>query len=421
MDANQQEPTEKVSLGFLILYGLANASALLAGMPVLRILVPAHVTALDVANSGNNLALVLGCGATGAFLGNPIGGALSDRTASRFGRRRPWIVAGSLVTACGLGLLAMSQSVISLALGWFLVQFFGNVLFAAQAAIQPDRIPVNQRGTTQSVLGLTSPIFLLGGTYFLGRVEDFRAGYIPLIVILLVMNAVFVFFYRETPVAKRDMPEFHWKSYLGSFLFNPKEQPIFAKAWVAWLVIWTGYTLGSGSFLFMYVQHIVGYESLFPGQAVKEGISNIGILQTLFGVPILLLIGVLSDRVKRRKIFVVLSVVVVGVGMGLLSLNLRWSTIVVVCVAIGVGFRIFFGLGAALMSEILPSAADRGKDLGVVNIASTIPQIVLPTVGAAVIYHWGLGNPIGYQVLFGGGLILSLLGAGLLYSMRSVR
>jgi MFS family permease len=171
----------------------------------------------------------------------------------------------------------------------------------------------------------------------------------------------------------------------------------------------------------MYVQHIVGYEILFAGQAVKEGISNIGILQTLFGVPVMLLVGVLSDRLKTRKIFVVLSVVLVAIGMGLLTMNLGWTALVVVCVAIGVGFRVFYGLGAALMSEILPSASDRGKDLGVVNIASTIPQIVLPGVGAAVIYTWGLTTATGYQVLFGGGLVLSLLGAVLLQSMRGVR
>lgn len=421
MVSSQQDPSEKVGLGFLVLYGLANASSILAVMPILSILIPAQVIAVDVANSANNLAFVLGLGATGAFLGNPIGGALSDRTLSRYGRRRPWIVVGSLATAGGLTLLAYSHTILWLAVGWFVVQFFGNVLFAAHAAVQPDRIPVNQRGTTQSILGLTSPVFLLGGTYFLGRVEDFRAGYFPVIGLLLIMNAAFVLYYQETPVRKEELPVFEWKTYLASFWFNPKRQPVFAKAWIAWLLIWTGYTLGSGSFLYMYVQYIVGYESLFVGHAVKEGISNIGVLQTLLGVPVLLLVGVLSDRLKVRKIFVVSSVGLVAIGIGLLTMSLSWAALVVVCVMIGVGFRVFYGLGAALMSEILPSASDRGKDLGVVNIASTIPQIVLPGIGAAVISAWGLASATGYQVLFGGGLVLSLLGAALLQSMRGVR
>ena len=421
MVSSQQEPSEKVGLGFLVLYGLANASAILAVMPILSILIPAQVIAVDVANSANNLAFVLGLGATGAFLGNPIGGALSDRTLSRYGRRRPWIMVGTLATAGGLLLLAYSHTILWLAIGWFVVQFFGNVLFAAQAAVQPDRIPIYQRGTTQSILGLTSPVFLLGGTYFLGRVKDFRAGYFPVIGLLLLMNAAFVLYYQEVPVCKEDLPIFKWKDYLVSFWFNPKKQPVFAKAWITWLLIWTGFTLGSGSFLYMYVQNIVGYESLFVGHAVKEGISNIGVLQTLFGVPVLLLVGVLSDKLKVRKIFVVSSVVLVAIGIGLLTMNLTWTALVVVCVVIGVGFRVFFGLGAALMSEILPSASDRGKDLGVVNIASTIPQIVLPGIGAAVIYTWGLASATGYQVLFGGGLVLSLLGAAILQSMRGVR
>ncbi|MDQ1300176.1 MAG: hypothetical protein QG637_93, partial [Chloroflexota bacterium] len=131
------EPTERVSLAFQVLLGLANASSLLAIMVVLSVLIPAQVSQVDPARAASNLALVLPLGALGALLGNPLGGALSDRTTSRFGRRRPWIVIGVLATAVGLLILAHIPTLVGLALGWFLVQFFGNVLLAAYAAIIP--------------------------------------------------------------------------------------------------------------------------------------------------------------------------------------------------------------------------------------------------------------------------------------------
>src|SRR5512137_835452 len=94
-----QEPTERVSLALQILLGLANASAVLAVLPVLTILIPAQVAQVDLERSATNLALVLPLGALGAMIGNPLAGALGDRTTSPMGRRRPWIVAGALATS----------------------------------------------------------------------------------------------------------------------------------------------------------------------------------------------------------------------------------------------------------------------------------------------------------------------------------
>ncbi len=97
-----QEPTERVSLAFQVLLGLASASVFLVIMVILSVLIPAQVSQVDPGRAATNLALVLPLGAAGALIGNPLAGALSDRTTSRFGRRRPWIVSGALATALGL-------------------------------------------------------------------------------------------------------------------------------------------------------------------------------------------------------------------------------------------------------------------------------------------------------------------------------
>jgi MFS family permease len=416
-----QEPTERVTLGFQILLGLANASTYLAVLPILTILIPAQVTQIDLINSASNLALVLSLGAVGALIGNPLGGALSDRTTAALGRRRPWIIVGTLATSAWLAILANSQSVLWLALGWFSVQLFGNMLFSAYGAILPDRIPVNQRGTTQAILSLISPIFMTLGAYYLGRVLDFRVGYYPVILVLLLCNVLFVGLYREIPLPKGSALPFRLRSFLASFWINPRQQPTFGLAWLAWLLIWTGYGLGTGGFLFLYIQNVTGYESVFPGHTVQEGLSNVQILQTLCGIPLMMLIGALSDRFQRRKIFVISGIALVILGMFTLIFFSNWTMVMIAATAIGVGFSIFFNLGMALVSQILPSASDRGKDLGVINIASTIPQIVMPGIGAAVINVLGLTSPVGYQILFGTGILLLIIGAILTQNLRGVR
>lgn len=415
------EPTERVTLTFQVLLGLASASGVLAIMVVLSVLLPVQVSALDPAAAATNLALVLPLGAFGALIGNPLGGALSDRTTSRFGRRRPWIVIGALATATGLGILAVSRMIAGLALGWFTVQFFGNMLMAAYAAILPDRVPVFQRGATQAILGLISPVMMIGGAYYLGRVTDFRVGYGVVIAVLLACNGLFVAWYREPRLPAGALPPLRIGAFLVSFWINPRRQPNFALVWVVWLLLWTGYILGSGGFLFLFVQNVVGYAARFPGRTVQEAMSQIQIVQTAVGVPLMMLAAFWSDRLQRRKAFIGAGGLLMIAGLVGMSLSAQWGVVLAAVTVIGVGFRFFFSLGQALATQILPSAADRGKDLGVLNIASTVPQVILPGLGAALLNTLGLGSPVGYAILFGAGAAFIAAGLLLLRQIRGVR
>ncbi len=416
-----QEPTERVSLAFQILLGLASASSLLVIMVILSVLIPVQVSQVDPERAATNLALVLPLGAAGALIGNPLAGALSDRTTSRFGRRRPWIVSGALATTLGLLILANSRALVGLALGWFTVQFFGNVLLAAYAAILPDRVPVHQRGATQAIIGLISPLVMIAGAFYLGRVQDFRAGYYPTIVILIACNMILVWFYREPRLPPGSLPPLRLGAFLASFWINPRRQPNFGLAWLAWLLFWTAYTLGTGGFLFLYVQNVTGYAALFGGHTVQEGMSQIQIVQTGVGVPLMMLVALLSDRLRRRRVFVSAGAFCMMVGLIGLAASPSWAIVLIASTVIGVGFRIFYSLGLAMSTQILPSAASRGKDLGVLNIAATVPQIVLPGIGAALLNALGLSSPAGYAILFVSGALFALLGILLVHFIRGVR
>jgi MFS family permease len=330
-------------------------------------------------------------------------------------------VVGALATAVGLLILAHVPTLGGLAFGWFLVQFFGNMLLAAYTAIIPDRVPVYQRGATQAILGLISPLVMIVGAYYLGQVADFRAGYYPVIAILIACNALFVWRYREPRLPPAAAPPFRLAAFLSSFWINPRRQSDFGRAWLAWLLLWTGYALGTGGFIFLYVQNVTGYAALFPGRTVQEAMSQIQIAQTAVGAPLMMLAAVLSDRRQRRKPFVAAGGLLVIAGLLGLAVSSAWGVVLVASTAIGVGFRLFYSLGQALATEILPSAVDRGKDLGVLNIASTVPQIILPGVGAALLNALGLGSPAGYALLFGAGALCTAAGIGLVQGIRGAR
>ncbi len=412
------EPTRPVRRGFQVLLGLSSAGANIVLIPVLSVLIPAQVTQIDRVHPANSLAFVLALGAIGALIGNPLAGALSDRTTSPFGRRRPWLLTGMVGAGAGLALLANSHSIPLLAAAWFIVQFFGNILLACYGAVLPDRVPVRQRGTTQAIIGLSAPAAIIISDVMITQVRDVTHAYAPLIAAQVFLTLLFVLLYREAPLPKECQQPFQWKAFLTSFWISPRRYPVFARMWVMWLLAWLAYNLAAGGYFYLYVQNITRYESIFPGRLMSEGMATIQMLQIAIGVPVMFLSGILSDRSGRRKGFVLGGVLLIGVGLLLLTGFSSWAVVLAASIVVGAGFSIFYNMGLALISQLLPSASSRGKDLGVINIASTLPQIVMPPLAAAIVNGLGVASPLGYQVLFLIGASAAAGGILLLHSIR---
>ena len=142
-----QVPTKAVNAGFQLLLSLANLVIWLSILPISQILLPTQIAALGAANKFTNLAIATAVGVLAAVITNPIAGALSDRTTSRLGRRRPWFLVGSILSAVTLALLANATSFVALVLWWALFHIAANAILAGLSAVVPDQVPVRQRGT----------------------------------------------------------------------------------------------------------------------------------------------------------------------------------------------------------------------------------------------------------------------------------
>ncbi len=75
----------------------------------------------------------------------------------------------------------------------------------------------------------------------------------------------------------------------------------------------------------------------------------------------------------------------------------------------------YVSVDVALITQVLPTTADRAKDLGVLNIANTLPQLVGPAIAATLITQAG-----GYRGLFAGAAVLTVVGGVLVRRIRSV-
>ena len=163
--SRDETATEYASWAFIAIYALAYTGIWVALLTPVIVTIALRLSELAPADAPRQLATILSMGATCALLAGPLFGHLSDRTTSRFGMRKPWIVAGVLGGCVALSIVATAPTVTILLIGWCLAQFAFNAALAGIVALLADQIPSQQRGTVAGILGICMPLGQLIGAY----------------------------------------------------------------------------------------------------------------------------------------------------------------------------------------------------------------------------------------------------------------
>jgi MFS family permease len=215
----------RVGWGFISLYTLAYMStSLLFLAPVLVTLALKVNSLVGIKQAPGSLALVAGIGALVALVGNPFFGRMSDRTASRLGMRRPWMVAGLAGGSVGIGIVALAPSIPVVLVGWCIAQLFFNALLATMVAVLPDQVPSVQRGLISGVLGVCTPIASVCGTFL---VKLFAGSLLAMFLAPCAIGGLFVLLFAVTlndrRLARADKPKWSLREFAGTFYVNPRQ------------------------------------------------------------------------------------------------------------------------------------------------------------------------------------------------------
>lgn len=401
------DPADRVSAGWVVRFALAWIGLYAGLFGPLQVLLPQQVEALAPTDKEAVLALVLGAGAACSLVANPLFGALSDRTRSRFGRRRPWIALGFGGGAVAIALLAAAPAVPFLVIGWCAVQTLLNAPYAALSAAVPDEVPAGQRGTAAGYLGLALVVGVGAGTGLavLGGVP--ATGYVLCAVAALLCSLPYLLSGRRA--RHRPRTTWRWGEFLRGFWINPVRHPDFGWGFVTRFLV----NLGNAIvllYLFFFLSDVVGIADPASGVLVLTAVYSAAMLGSV------ILAGTLSDRTGRRRVFVTTGALIMAGAAVLISVWPAWPGAVLAAVALGIGFGAYSAVDFALLTQVLPAAHDRGKDLGVLNIASSLPQVLAPAIAAPVVT--GLG---GYGALYLVAAAIEAAGAILVYRIRSVR
>jgi MFS family permease len=350
------------------------------------------------------LGIVTGVGALVAVLVGPIAGALSDATTARTGRRHTWIAAGAVLGCAGLALLSRQHTLIGLTLAWCVAQAGLNALQAGLTAIVPDRAPVRQRGLVSGWVGLTQSIGVVVGVLLVTVVvTGATAGYL-LIGALVVLTAVpFVLATPDPPVAVTARP-----SLRTAFRLRPRDNPDFAWAWATRFLVQLGNAMAT-----LYLLYFLRDRVHYPD--ADNGLLVLILVYTAATVLTVVVGGVVSDRTGRRKPSVIVSGYVMAAAAALLAFWPTWTGALVAAVVLGLGFGVYLSVDQALITQVLPTAQDRARDLGIINIANSAPQVLGPALAFPIVAYLG-----GYSVLYLVVAAVTVLGSVLVTRIRSV-
>ena len=407
-------PATRVRKAFIGTLALANLAVWMGFFTPIQLLLPEQLE--DVAGNEGKvgaLGLVTGVGALVAVVATPLAGALSDRTRSRFGRRLPWLVGGTLLGALALVVLSRQSTVVGVLFGWAAAQAFFNAAYAGLTAEVPDHVPVEQRGTVSGWFGLPQAVGVVVGV---ALVTSFTttvvAGYLLIAVVIVALVVPFAAVTRDPVLDPADRPTL---ALTKGWWIDPRRFPDFGWAWLTRFLISLGNALGT-LYLLYFLRDKVHYEQLFPGRSAEDGVLVLILIYAAGAVATAVGGGVWSDRTGRRKPLVIVSSLVMAAGAVLLAVWPTWTASLVAAALLGIGYGVYMAVDTALVTQVLPAAADRGKDLGIVNIANAAPQVLAPALAAPVVA--GLG---GYPMLYALTAVVTIAGAVLVLPIRSVR
>jgi MFS family permease len=419
-----------------------------------------------------------------ALIAPVLAGWLSDRTSTRWGRRRPWIVAGTAVNLAGLGLLAASGSTLTLALAYMLVQLAFNLAGGAYAAVIPDVVPPADRGRASGLLGMMNALGAVVGlaavTAALAVFHETRqglvVGYSAVAAVMLLTTVVSVLAIEERP----HPPTPHERLELDAGVFVAATAAVIAvAAWLVLLLVPLGvlmlpvglvaagaalvavvwalreqrirgffaafrsrdffWTFATRAFVMMGIATIQPFLAVYFRQVIHA--KNPGTLAGEWGLALLagaivpaVIGGRLSDRLGRRKPFVYAAGVLQGLVASVLLFGLLRSVplIFVLGVVFGAGYGLYVAVDWALACDVLPDRArSSGRDMGLWHIAFTLPPALAPAIFAPILHSFnqpghqilGLttGDFLGFRLVFAGAVVWFILGTVFVSRIRAVR
>jgi predicted MFS family arabinose efflux permease len=226
---------------------------------------------------------------------------------------------------------------------------------------------------------------------------------------------LFVVFLHDPVLPREAVRSLNIRSFLTSFWIDPRAYPDFGWTWLTRFLVYLSFNL-TFSYQLYYIQDALPYKQLFPGQSASHVVATLQIITTGVALFAAVSSGILSDRLQRRKVFVMAASMLIA--LSLLSLPFFRSRLIIELLAafLGLGLGGFYAVDTALATQVITSTSVRGKEMSVLNMANALPTVLAPMLGAIL-----LTTMHSFTLFYILAAILAALGAVLVQSIKGVR
>jgi MFS family permease len=366
------------------------------------------------------LGYVIGVAAAISLVSGPVTGVLSDRTRSRLGRRRPWLLGGAVVGSAGLLVIAVAPNVPVVGVGWVLAALGWNTVIGNMTNSQADRLPEAQRGKVGGLVGfvtMAAPVFgsMLGGALATSSVLLFM---VPAVIGVLLVLLFCALVSEEDSRGRTFDQALSLRLVASKFVYNPRRYPDFSWNWIGRFLFYFGLTLSSTFTAFVFAQRL---------HLDVAKIGTVVALAGLLGVVAVMLgaigSGFVSDKLRRRKPFVLGAGLTFAAGALVVAFSADFTILLAGVIVTNFGLGVFSAVDQALMLDVMPEKdTDAGRFVAITGLANSLAQSLAPVVAPAFLAIGAVaGADKNYTLLYIAAACFTVLGGLAVLRVKAVR
>jgi len=364
------------------------------------------------------LGLLTFAGLVVAMVVQPMAGAISDRSRFRWGRRRPYILLGTIAAVLFLAGIGPGGSYVTIFIIWCLLQASSNTAQGPFQAFIPDLVPEGKRGLASGVkvlleiVGGVALLRLIGylmGLRFTGGGDSWLwLALGTLAVVLLGAMLATVLTVKERPGTGGPQPPLFSTLY-RTFKIDVKANPDFIYFLVSRLLFIMALTTVQ-TFTLYFLKDVAGIAN--PAAATADLLIVVGICMLAVVYPT----GRLSDRIGRRPI-VVSSGLLGALGIALLFFSHSYGYIMFCGGLLGISAGAFMSTNWALATDLV-AKGEEARYLGLTNLATAGGAALARLIGPVIDFFNALTPNLGYKVMLLACFLYFLIGSALLMKIK---
>jgi MFS family permease len=320
-------------------------------------------------------------GALVAILVQPTVGGISDYATTKWGRRKPFIVVGSLLDLVFLYAIATSNTLLMLATAVILLSFSTNIARGPFQGYVPDLVADSQVGMASAMVGMMQIIGNITGYALVSIAAYYENRPLAIaavaIVELVTMASVVLKVDKGPPPKPRD-----GKSW-GTIAREVWGTDILKERSYVWMVASRLFFLMAGGILFAYVvvylKNVFGYDESGAGAVNGAMLVVVAIGNLVAVVPA----SRISDRIGRKPV-IYAACLVGAVGVSITALAPHVAIAIVGAGLFGMSAGTFLAVDWALMTDIIPRVS-AGRYMGISNVATGSAPLFAAALGAVVL------------------------------------